>query len=50
MKQCDEKCGDECVNSRIYVTNLPLDITSDELRDLFGGIGQVRIVGGKYVA
>lgn len=41
VKQCDENCGDTCDNSRIYISNLPLDVTTDELRDLFGGIGQV---------
>jgi RNA-binding protein FUS len=39
--QCDENCGDTCDNSRIYISNLPLDVTIDELKDLFGGIGQV---------
>lgn len=43
VKQCDENCGDTCDNSRIYISNLPLDVTSDELRDLFGGIGQVKM-------
>eukprot|EP00252_Welwitschia_mirabilis_P011576 TRINITY_DN2585_c0_g1_i4.p1 TRINITY_DN2585_c0_g1~~TRINITY_DN2585_c0_g1_i4.p1 ORF type:complete len:515 (-),score=67.27 TRINITY_DN2585_c0_g1_i4:89-1453(-) len=41
VKQCDETCDDSCDNSRIYISNLPLDVTTDELRDLFGGIGQV---------
>ncbi|XP_020585920.1 transcription initiation factor TFIID subunit 15b, partial [Phalaenopsis equestris] len=41
IKQCDETCGDTCDNSRIYISNLPTDVTIDELRDLFGGIGQV---------
>lgn len=41
IKQCDETCGDTCDNSRIYISNLPTDVTVDELRDLFGGIGQV---------
>ncbi|KAG0498551.1 hypothetical protein HPP92_002846 [Vanilla planifolia] len=41
IKQCDENCGDTCDNSRIYISNLPPDVTTDELRDLFGGIGQV---------
>eukprot|EP00249_Psilotum_nudum_P009655 c22070_g1_i1 orf=319-1623(-) len=41
VKQCDENCGDSCDNSRIYISELPLDVTSDELRELFGGIGQV---------
>jgi len=41
VKQCDENCGDTCDNSRIYISNLPPDVTTDELRDLFGGIGQV---------
>lgn len=41
MKQCDENCDDTCDNSRIYISNLPPDVTIDELRDLFGGIGQV---------
>ncbi|KAJ4970573.1 hypothetical protein NE237_003672 [Protea cynaroides] len=41
VKQCDENCGDSCDNSRIYISNLPPDVTTDELRELFGGIGQV---------
>ncbi|KAK9124611.1 hypothetical protein Sjap_014213 [Stephania japonica] len=41
IKQCDENCGDSCDNSRIYISNLPPDVTSDELKELFGGIGQV---------
>ncbi|KAG0453541.1 hypothetical protein HPP92_024845 [Vanilla planifolia] len=41
IKQCDENCGDSCDNTRIYISNLPLDVTTDELRELFGGIGQV---------
>ncbi|XP_042449466.1 transcription initiation factor TFIID subunit 15b-like isoform X2 [Zingiber officinale] len=41
IKQCDESCGESCDNSRIYISNLPPDVTTDELRDLFGGIGQV---------
>ncbi|KAM0948090.1 putative RNA recognition motif domain, Zinc finger, RanBP2-type, RNA-binding domain superfamily [Dioscorea sansibarensis] len=41
VKQCDDNCGDTCDNSRIYISNLPADVTIDELRDLFGGIGQV---------
>lgn len=41
VKQCDENCGDTCDNTRIYISGLPLDVTVDELRDLFGGIGQV---------
>ncbi|OWM66666.1 hypothetical protein CDL15_Pgr010317 [Punica granatum] len=41
VKQCDENCGDTCDNARIYISNLPPDVTVDELRDLFGGIGQV---------
>ncbi|MBA0672453.1 hypothetical protein Goklo_028965, partial [Gossypium klotzschianum] len=41
IKQCDGNCGDSCDNSRIYITNLPPDVTIEELRDLFGGIGQV---------
>ncbi|KAL5697311.1 hypothetical protein ACHQM5_030836 [Ranunculus cassubicifolius] len=41
VKQCDGHCGDDCDNSRIYISNLPPDVTTDELRDLFGGIGQV---------
>lgn len=42
VKQCDGNCADDCDNSRIYISNLPLDVTVDELRDLFGGIGQVK--------
>ncbi|KAL0434776.1 UNVERIFIED_CONTAM: Transcription initiation factor TFIID subunitb [Sesamum radiatum] len=41
VKQCDENCGDSCDNSRIYISNLPPDVTIDELRELFGSIGQV---------
>lgn len=41
MKQCDDNCGDSCDNARIYISNLPPDVTTEELRDLFGGIGQV---------
>ncbi|XWS71889.1 hypothetical protein CRYUN_Cryun03dG0176700 [Craigia yunnanensis] len=41
IKQCDGNCGDSCDNSRIYISNLPPDVTIEELRDLFGGIGQV---------
>ncbi|KAM7259048.1 hypothetical protein ACFE04_014789 [Oxalis oulophora] len=43
IKQCDEDCdnGNNCDNTRIYLSNLPPDVTTDELRDLFGGIGQV---------
>ncbi|CAL9091103.1 transcription initiation factor TFIID subunit 15b [Musa acuminata AAA Group] len=41
IKQCDENCGESCDNSRIYISNLPPDVTTEELRDLFGGIGQV---------
>lgn len=41
VKQCDDDCGDTCDNTRIYISGLPLDVTIDELRELFGGIGQV---------
>ncbi|CAI0549015.1 unnamed protein product [Linum tenue] len=41
IKQCDENCGDTCDNSRIYISNLPADVTVEELQELFGGIGQV---------
>ncbi|PWA65819.1 Glycoside hydrolase, catalytic domain-containing protein [Artemisia annua] len=41
VKQCDETCGLSCDNARIYISNLPPDVTTDELRELFGGIGQV---------
>lgn len=41
VKQCDENCDETCDNSRIYISNLPPNVTIDELRDLFGGIGQV---------
>jgi len=43
VKQCDENCGDSCDNARIYISNLPPDVTTDELQELFGGIGQVLI-------
>lgn len=41
VKQCDADCDDTCDNARIYISNLPPDVTTDELKDLFGGIGQV---------
>ncbi|KAK4777658.1 hypothetical protein SAY87_017845 [Trapa incisa] len=41
VKQCDANCDGTCDNARIYISNLPPDVTIDELRDLFGGIGQV---------
>lgn len=41
IKQCDDNCGDTCDNARIYISNLPPDVTIEELRELFGGIGQV---------
>ncbi|KAI3676380.1 hypothetical protein L1987_85986 [Smallanthus sonchifolius] len=41
VKQCDENCKESCDNARIYISNLPPDVTIDELRELFGGIGQV---------
>ncbi|KAF5744479.1 transcription initiation factor TFIID subunit 15b-like [Tripterygium wilfordii] len=41
IKQCDWNCGDSCDNSRIYISNLPPDVTIEELRALFSGIGQV---------
>lgn len=41
VKQCDADCDDTCDNARIYISNLPPDVTIDELKDLFGGIGQV---------
>ncbi|KZV25758.1 transcription initiation factor TFIID subunit 15b-like, partial [Dorcoceras hygrometricum] len=40
-KPCDESCGDSCDNARIYISNLPPDVTIEELRELFGSIGQV---------
>ncbi|KAL8151435.1 hypothetical protein V2J09_021243 [Rumex salicifolius] len=47
VKQCDENCGDSCDNARIYFSNLPPDVTTDELRELFGGIGMVARVKQK---
>uniref|UniRef100_A0A0D3B2T8 RanBP2-type domain-containing protein n=1 Tax=Brassica oleracea var. oleracea TaxID=109376 RepID=A0A0D3B2T8_BRAOL len=41
VKHCDENCDETCDNARIYISNLPPDVTVDELKDLFGGIGQV---------
>uniref|UniRef100_M4CRC2 Uncharacterized protein n=1 Tax=Brassica campestris TaxID=3711 RepID=M4CRC2_BRACM len=41
VKQCDANCDETCDNARIYISNLPPDVTVDELKDLFGGIGQV---------
>ncbi|KAL0646377.1 hypothetical protein Bca4012_044668 [Brassica carinata] len=43
VKQCDENCD----NARIYINNLPPDMTTDELKDLFGGIGQVITLVGR---
>ncbi|KAK1320202.1 BTB/POZ domain-containing protein POB1 [Acorus calamus] len=40
VKQCDENCDEMCDNSRIYISNLPPDVTTTELQELFGGIGQ----------
>ncbi|URD83697.1 Zn-finger in Ran binding protein [Musa troglodytarum] len=40
VKQCDENCGESCDNTRIYISNLPPDVTTEDLHDLFGGIGQ----------
>eukprot|EP00850_Spirogloea_muscicola_P000300 SM000001S04702 [mRNA] locus=s1:1762130:1764021:- [translate_table: standard] len=33
---CDETCDETCDNTRIYIENLPTDVTIDELKDLFG--------------
>ena len=44
MNQCDENCGDSCDKSRIYKSNLPPDVTVEELRELFGGVGQVNLI------
>ncbi|KAH0912615.1 hypothetical protein HID58_035936 [Brassica napus] len=42
VKQCDENCD----NARIYINNLPPDVTTDELKDLFGRVGQlISLVG-----
>jgi RNA-binding protein FUS len=41
VKQCDENCDETCDNARIYISNLPPDVTVEELQELFGGIGQV---------
>ncbi|KAM0918845.1 hypothetical protein ACQ4PT_008586 [Festuca glaucescens] len=41
VKQCDANCDDSCDNPRIYISNLPPDVTVEELQELFGGIGQV---------
>ncbi|KAL9234751.1 hypothetical protein vseg_009582 [Gypsophila vaccaria] len=41
VKQCDEKCGDSCDNARIYISNMPPDVTIEELQALFGNIGTV---------
>ena len=45
MKQCDENCPPDCDNARIYISGMPLDVTVDELVELFKGIGQVRESG-----
>ena len=37
VKQCDKNCD----NAIIFINNLPPDVTTDELKDLFGDIGQV---------
>ncbi|KAJ4888415.1 Nucleotide-binding alpha-beta plait domain protein [Raphanus sativus] len=41
VKQCDENCDETRDNTSIYINNLPPDVTTDELKDLFGGIGQI---------
>ncbi|KAD5317430.1 hypothetical protein E3N88_17376 [Mikania micrantha] len=41
VKQCDENCDESCGNARICISCLRLDVTVDELRELFGGNGQV---------
>ncbi|KAF0920302.1 hypothetical protein E2562_034788, partial [Oryza meyeriana var. granulata] len=41
VKQCDANCDETCDNARIYISNLPPDVTVEELQELFGGIGQV---------
>jgi RNA-binding protein FUS len=42
VKQCDANCDDTCDNARIYISNLPPDVTVEELQVLFGGIGMVQ--------
>ncbi|XP_071687150.1 transcription initiation factor TFIID subunit 15b-like [Rutidosis leptorrhynchoides] len=41
VKKCHETCDKSCDNARIYISNLPPDVTVDELRALFGGLGQI---------
>ncbi|KAJ4979363.1 hypothetical protein NE237_010143 [Protea cynaroides] len=36
VNQCDEICGNFCDNSRIYISNLLPDVTTDKLREFFG--------------
>ncbi|CAF1915642.1 unnamed protein product [Brassica oleracea var. botrytis] len=43
VKQCDKNCD----NAIIFINNLPPDVTTDELKDLFGGIGQVITLVGR---
>ena len=41
--KCDETCkgGDNCTNSRIYISGLPKGCTSDDITDMFGGLGTI---------
>ena len=41
--KCDETCkgGDNCTNSRIYISGLPKGCTADDITDMFGGLGTI---------
>jgi len=41
--KCDETCkgGDNCTNSRIYISGLPKGCTPDDITDMFGGLGTI---------
>ena len=41
--KCDETCkgGDNCTNSRIYISGLPKGCTADDVTDMFGGLGTI---------
>ena len=41
--KCDETCkgGDNCTNSRIYISGLPKGCAADDITDMFGGLGTI---------
>ena len=41
--KCDETCknGDNCTNSRVYISGLPKGCTADNVCDMFSGLGTI---------